>query len=457
MEKAGVPWCRLSRRQPGRQVSRRRGEESGYPLLVKAVAAAAQGHAAGDEHAEFAEQLASARRRHERLRDEAVLLERFVRAAPHRFQVRRTHGHYVHLFERECSIQRRHQKCSRNALAVPRRAMPGDGEAQSRRRVPRLSRAGPSNSSSRRPQVLLHGDEHAPAVEHPVTEMTTGKTWSNGSCGGRGRGTSAQAVEILAGGHAIEVRAVRQTPPTTSCPRPCASRSCTRPWIPPGGRRERLRLDTGVRRRRGDVFYDPLSPSCRLWDDRREAARRMQRALATLRSWGSDQPRFLERWSATRLPRGETDTDSRAPPRRPGAVAIRVPLGALVAAAARISWTSAARCRGAPIALERHRGWRSTARVAADGVPLPSGPETVRIVVDAVMHRAMRWSRWRGARTACGATPEAIASDRPRRGTYFADVVRWGDRLSAVTPRAAMSCAWSPLPLRPVDAAPDAR
>src|SRR5204863_5318388 len=86
----------------------------GYPLLIKAVAGGGgKGMRLVTKDAEFDEQLASARREAKgAFGDEAVLLERFIEGPHHiEFQVfGDTHGNYVHLFERECSIQRRHQK-----------------------------------------------------------------------------------------------------------------------------------------------------------------------------------------------------------------------------------------------------------------------------------------------------------------------------------------------------------
>ncbi|MBC8022858.1 MAG: 3-methylcrotonyl-CoA carboxylase, partial [Burkholderiales bacterium] len=115
MEKAGVPVV------PGyhgesqdAKVLRAEAKKVGFPLLIKAVAGGGgKGMRLVTKDAEFDEQLAAARREAKNaFGDEAVLLERFVQGPHHiEFQVfGDTHGNYVHLFERECSIQRRHQK-----------------------------------------------------------------------------------------------------------------------------------------------------------------------------------------------------------------------------------------------------------------------------------------------------------------------------------------------------------
>src|SRR5262249_8290341 len=115
MEKAGVPVV------PGYHGENQdadflaaESKRIGYPLLIKAVAGGGgKGMRLVAKHSEFADQLASARREAKSaFGDDAVLLERFVQGPHHiEFQVfGDTHGNYVHLFERECSIQRRHQK-----------------------------------------------------------------------------------------------------------------------------------------------------------------------------------------------------------------------------------------------------------------------------------------------------------------------------------------------------------
>jgi 3-methylcrotonyl-CoA carboxylase alpha subunit len=115
MEKAGVPVV------PGYHGEnqdaaflRAEAKKVGFPLLIKAVAGGGgKGMRLVTKDSQFDDQLASARREAKNaFGDEAVLLERFVTEPHHiEFQVfGDTHGNCVHLFERECSIQRRHQK-----------------------------------------------------------------------------------------------------------------------------------------------------------------------------------------------------------------------------------------------------------------------------------------------------------------------------------------------------------
>ena len=115
MEKAGVPVVPgyHGENQDDRFLAAE-GKKIGYPLLVKAVAGGGgKGMRLVNAAGEFATQLAAARREAKNaFGDEGVLLERFVRE-PHHIEMQvfgDTHGNYVHLFERECSIQRRHQK-----------------------------------------------------------------------------------------------------------------------------------------------------------------------------------------------------------------------------------------------------------------------------------------------------------------------------------------------------------
>ncbi len=86
----------------------------GYPVLIKAIAGGGgKGMRLVEKHADFLSQLEAAKREAKNsFGDDTVLIERYVQGPHHiEFQVfGDSHGNVVHLFERECSIQRRHQK-----------------------------------------------------------------------------------------------------------------------------------------------------------------------------------------------------------------------------------------------------------------------------------------------------------------------------------------------------------
>src|SRR3954447_9955901 len=131
---------------------------------------------------EFAPQLAAARREAKNaFGDEAVLLERFVQGPHHiEFQVfGDTHGHYVHLFERECSIQRRHQKVLEESPspfvdAAMRKAM-GDAAVAAARAIAYRGAGTIEFIAGSDRQFFLMEMNTRLQVEHPVTEMITGE------------------------------------------------------------------------------------------------------------------------------------------------------------------------------------------------------------------------------------------------------------------------------------------
>ena len=122
MEKAGVPLV------PGYHGSdqdpallQREADRIGYPVLIKASAGGGgKGMRAVDKASDFAEALASCKREAmNSFGDDAVLIEKYVQRPRHiEIQVfGDTHGNCVYLFERDCSVQRRHQKVLEEAPA----------------------------------------------------------------------------------------------------------------------------------------------------------------------------------------------------------------------------------------------------------------------------------------------------------------------------------------------------
>src|SRR5687767_10013063 len=114
MRKAGVPTVPGVEGLEAEKDFKKAAKEIGYPVLVKAAAGGGgKGMRVVNEERELGESIESARR--EALNafgNERLLIEKFIPNAHHiEFQVfGDQHGHLVHLFERECSVQRRHQK-----------------------------------------------------------------------------------------------------------------------------------------------------------------------------------------------------------------------------------------------------------------------------------------------------------------------------------------------------------
>ncbi len=172
MERAGVPVV------PGyhdddqdASLLAREAARIGYPVLIKATSGGGgKGMKVAATAGEFAAALASAKREAKAsFGDDRVLLERYLQAPRHiEIQVfADTQGNVVHLFERDCSVQRRHQKVLEEAPApgmpADRRRAMGDA-AVAAANGDRLRRRGHGRVHRRAGRhVLLHGDEHAAA------------------------------------------------------------------------------------------------------------------------------------------------------------------------------------------------------------------------------------------------------------------------------------------------------
>jgi 3-methylcrotonyl-CoA carboxylase alpha subunit len=445
-----------------------RAAEVGYPLLVKAVAGGGgKGMRLVTKDGEFASQLAAARREAQSaFGDARVLLERFVQGPHHiEFQVfGDAHGHYVHLFERECSIQRRHQKVLEETPSpflddAMREAMGNAAVAAARAIAYRGAGTIEFIVGSDRRFFFMEMNTRL-QVEHPVTEMITGEDlveWQLRVAAGEE--LPLKQAEILSGGHAIEVRLCAENPANDFLPE-TGTIGVLR--APQGD--DDVRLDTGVRE--GDavgVFYDPMIAKLIVWgDDRMEAARRLQWALARTALLGvKTNLAFLER--VARHPAflaGDTDTafierhraDLLPPPSE-------VPLEALVAAAARVFLDEReAQARAGDSPWNDTGGWRLNQSALrrmefrrADGgsvaVDAVMGAGHAAVTVEGRSHRVTLAAR--------EADRLQISLDDE---TYFAHVWRLGAQLSAVTPQGRYDLALvDPFHYEPGDALPDAR
>jgi 3-methylcrotonyl-CoA carboxylase alpha subunit len=469
MERAGVPVV------PGYHgedqddaLLAREAKRIGYPLLVKAVAGGGgKGMRLVTKDAELAPQLGAARREAKSaFGDERVLLERFVEGPHHiEFQVfGDTHGRYVHLFERECSIQRRHQKVLEETpspfLDDAMRNRMGEAAVAAARAIGYRG-AGTIEfivGADRRFYFMEMNTRLQ--VEHPVTEMITGEDlveWQLRVAAGEPL-PLAQG-EIHAAGHAIEVRLCAENPANDFLPETGRIGLLRAPRTG-----EDVRLETGVRE--GDtvsVFYDPMIAKLVAWGaDRGEAARRMQDALEETEILGvKTNLAFLER--VVRHPAflaGETDTGFIARHRAdlvpaPG----EVPVEAIAACAARLFLDErAASAALPPSPWNDNTGWRlnqpKTRRMEfrlADGNAVAIEAEhrgDHAIVSIAGVRRELRLGPAEGERIQLALDGE----------TCFARVARLGDRLSVTTPhgRHALERV-DPFHYEPSDALPDAR
>ncbi len=258
----------------------------GYPVLIKASAGGGgKGMRRVDDSAAFIEALASCQREAQSAFGNAhVLVEKYVERPRHiEIQVfGDSHGNVVYLFERDCSVQRRHQKVLEEApapgMTPERRAAMGTAAVNAARAVNYVGAgtvefiAGPDGDF-----YFMEMNTRL-QVEHPVTECITGTDlveWQLRVASGEPLPLQQDQLQIR--GHALEARLYAE--------------DADRGFLPSTGTLRHLRLpaasahvrvDAGVEQ--GDAitpYYDPMIAKLIVWDvDRDAALRRMQQALA---------------------------------------------------------------------------------------------------------------------------------------------------------------------------------
>jgi len=286
MQKAGVPLV------PGYHGAAQAADtlvaeahKIGYPLMVKASAGGGgKGMRVVQRPEDFIESLEAAQRESlAAFGDDHVLLERYLPAPRHiEMQIfRDDHGNAVHLFERDCSSQRRHQKVVEEApapgLSEDHRAAMGQAALNAAAAI--------DYRGAGTVEFLFDGDgfyfmemNTRLQVEHPVTEMITGfdlVEWQLRVAAGEPLPASQE--EIQASGHAIEVRIYAEDPANGFLP---STGRLLHLAFPKEG--EGIRVDSGVRPGDGvSVYYDPMIAKLIAWGrDRDMALRRLRRALS---------------------------------------------------------------------------------------------------------------------------------------------------------------------------------
>ncbi len=266
----------------------------GYPQLIKASAGGGgKGMRRVEAAEDFVAALASARREAKAaFGDASVLLERYLENPRHvEIQVfADTHGNVVHLNERDCSIQRRHQKIVEEApapgLGDDLRARMGAAAVDCARAIDYVGAGTVEFLLDASGNFYFMEMNTRLQVEHPVTEMITGLDlveWQLRVAAGEPL-PLAQA-EIGRRGHAFEARIYAEAPARDFMPASGQIRRLALPDGEPG-----VRVDTGVRE--GDAIgthYDPMIAKLIVHGADREAALgRLRRALRQYRILGLD-------------------------------------------------------------------------------------------------------------------------------------------------------------------------
>ncbi|MBV9655386.1 MAG: acetyl/propionyl/methylcrotonyl-CoA carboxylase subunit alpha [Acetobacteraceae bacterium] len=250
----------------------------GYPVLIKASAGGGgKGMRVVERADALAEALASAQgEAHASFGDDRVLIEKYL-ARPRHIEIQvfaDTHGNIVHLFERDCSIQRRHQKIIEEAPAPgidpARRHAMGDAAITAARAVG-YAGAGTVEFIVEADRFYFMEMNTRLQVEHPVTEMITGLDlveWQFRVAAGEP--LPSRQGELAARGHAFEARIYAEDPDRDFLPSTGPLAHLRQPR-----ETKQVRVDTGVRA--GDTispYYDPMIAKLIVWSETRDAALR---------------------------------------------------------------------------------------------------------------------------------------------------------------------------------------
>ncbi len=307
MEKAGVPLTpgyHGDNQEP--DFLRQEADKIGYPVLIKAAAGGGgKGMRAVDRSEDFLEALTSCKREAaSSFGDQHVLIEKYLQRPRHiEIQVfGDSHGNCVYLFERDCSVQRRHQKVLEEAPApdMPpaRRAAMGKAAVDAARAVGYVG-AGTVEFIVNQDGTFYFMEMNTRLqVEHPVTEMITGLDlveWQLKVAAGET--LPLRQEQLVIRGHALEARIYAEDPDKGFLP----SIGKLIHLAPPAETLN-VRVDTGVEQDDEiSPHYDPMIAKLIVWDGsdtnaRERALARMLQALADYRVVGvSNNIGFLSR------------------------------------------------------------------------------------------------------------------------------------------------------------------
>lgn len=288
MEAAGVPLVPgYHGDEQAPDFLRRQADSMGYPVLIKASAGGGgKGMRIVEKSEDFIAALESCQREaRASFGSDHVLVEKYLQKPRHiEIQVfADTHGNTVYLFERDCSVQRRHQKVLEEApapnMGETRRREMGEAACAAARAVNYVGAGTVEFIVDTTDDRFYFMEMNTRLqVEHPVTEMITGLDlveWQLRVAAGET--LPKQQAELAIHGHAIEARVYAEDPYKGFLPA-----TGTLHTLRPPAESAHVRVDTGVVE--GDTitpFYDPMIAKLIVWDENRETAlARMERALS---------------------------------------------------------------------------------------------------------------------------------------------------------------------------------
>jgi 3-methylcrotonyl-CoA carboxylase alpha subunit len=271
-------------------------DKIGYPVLIKAVAGGGgKGMRKVEKKADFKAALQSAKREAAAsFGDDRVLLEMYVQR-PRHIEVQvfgDTHGNVVHLFERDCSLQRRHQKVIEEApapgMSAQARKAVTDAAVLAAKAVNYVGAGtiefiADASEGLRGDRIWFMEMNTRLQVEHPVTEEITGQDlveWQLRVASGEKLPLKQEELKI--NGHAMEARLYAENPETGFLPSTGLLEMFHAFRL-----KDKVRVDTGVRS--GDVitpFYDPMIAKVIVHGETREdAIAQLREACGGIEIW----------------------------------------------------------------------------------------------------------------------------------------------------------------------------
>ena len=341
-------------------------ERIGYPVLVKASAGGGgRGMRVVESPAELEAAVVGARREAgAAFGDDTLFLERWVTSARHvEIQILGDqHGNVVHLFERECSIQRRHQKIIEEApspaVDAALRQRMGAAAVSAAKRI--------GYASAGTVEFLLDGDDFwflevntRLQVEHPVTEEITGLDLVREQLRiAEGEPLGYVQEDLAINGHAIEARLYAEDPQRNFLPSP----GTVELWRPAPG--DLARFDSGVETGSAvSVEFDPMIAKVITHArTRREAAARLARALeqTTLQGLRNNRDFLVATLRTPAFIAGDTTTDfiDRIDPPRQRSLDAQTLADAMIAAT--MAGQAAQRATAKVLGRGFRSGWRNS-------------------------------------------------------------------------------------------------